>query len=85
MYLENTCIVFNMEYILVFEKNDGANAIVRTSGEEDQVSEFIAKLFGSDPDIARCYISSLIKIIEVSVIDQEEPNVEVREENSNLS
>ncbi len=60
------------EYILVFERNDGATAVTRASGTFEQVSEFVSKIMGADPDTVRCYISETIKIVEVQPVEQKE-------------
>lgn len=58
------------DYILVFERSDGASAVTRASGTFEQVVEFVSKIIGSDPDIIRCYIAETIKIVEINIVDQ---------------
>lgn len=61
------------EYLLVFERNDGATAILRVVGTFEVVSAVVSSCFSpSQPDVTtRCYISKLIKVLEVSPLNEE--------------
>jgi hypothetical protein len=79
------------EYMLVFERADGAIAALRVSADLEKVSNLVAEIVVNEGQgyINRCYISEVVNVMEFAVIDQESETdvtptaVEVPEENSN--